>query len=155
MRNFIKLFFVALLLAPGVSLGQEFGLGFMIGNPTGVSVRKSLGSHNSVDGALGWSLGDDVDYHIHGDYLWHRPQVVDIDNILLDFYFGIGARLKDRDTDNNDDDEIRLGARVPAGLNYMFTDPSIEIFGELALILDVIESTAVDLNIAVGARYWF
>lgn len=107
-----------------------------------------------IDAALGWSLGDDVNYHIHGDYLFLRPGALDIDDISLDTYFGIGGRIKDRDT-NDSEDDFRLGVRVPLGIHYKFDDPTIEVFGEIAFIMDIIESTTLDFNLALGGRYWF
>ena len=139
---------------PAWSKTGQFGLGFMVGAPTGISAAYKLSNKTMIDGAVGWSLGDDVNFHIHADYLWLKPGAFEIDEIPMNVYYGIGGRIKDRDTDDKDDD-FRMGARVPIGIHYQFDDPPIEVFGEIALIMDVIESTAIDFNLGLGARFWF
>lgn len=154
--KFIRFFIVSLVFFSATSKASsgQLGLGAIIGAPTGVSVAYKLSSRNMIDGAFGWSLGDDVNYHIHGDYLFLKPNAFQIDDIPMDIYFGVGARIKDRDT-NDKDDDFRLGVRVPIGIHYQFDDPTIEVFGELAPILDLIESTTLDFNLGLGARFWF
>lgn len=152
----LRILMIFAFLSSSVAMGssRQFGLGAIVGAPTGISASYQLTDSNRIAGALGWSLGDDVNYHIHGDFLLLRPGAVVIDEIPLDVYFGIGARIKDRDT-NDKDDDFRLGARAPVGIYYHFEDPSIEVFGEFAFIMDVIESTALDFNLGLGARFWF
>lgn len=130
------------------------GLGAIIGSPTGLSAAYKLSDRNMVDAAFGWSLSDDVNFHIHSTYLFLKPNAFQIDDIDFNIYYGIGGRIKDRDTRDKDDD-FRLGARAPVGVHYQFDDPRIEVFGEAALILDLIEETDVDFNLALGARFWF
>lgn len=153
----IRIFFLTISLLGFGSWGwaqEQFGVGVIVGAPTGFSGAYSLNDKSRIDFALGYSLADDVHYHIHSDYLFLKPKLFQIDNQDIDLYFGVGARIKDRDTDNNDDD-FRLGIRGPMGLHYQFEDPNVEIFGEIALIFDFIEKTDVDFNLGLGARFWF
>ncbi|MCB0406908.1 MAG: hypothetical protein KDD34_01815 [Bdellovibrionales bacterium] len=153
---FFQLVFWSCFFIQSVAFAEskKFGIGAILGAPTGISAAYSLGNNRSIDAAAGWSLGDDVNYHIHSTYLMHKPGAFEIDHIDIDIYFGIGARIKERDTDNKDED-FRFGARAPFGVHYMFDDPPVEIFGEIALILDVLEETDVDFNLGIGARFWF
>lgn len=156
MRCLFVIFLGAVLsLNPSAAKAGDFGLGIIIGAPTGVSGKYNLSPKNAIDGALAWDLGDDA-LHLHGDYLWHRKGDLRIDTVNLDWYFGVGGRIKFRDSKPRDkDDDFRLGVRGPIGISYTFRDPRIEVFGELALILDLIESTDLDLDGGIGARYYF
>ena len=97
--------------------------------------------------------------YIHGDYLWLRNGGLNLDQVALDWYFGIGGRIIIFDNDNrrrnDDDDDYRVGVRLPIGVGYTFRDPRIEVFGELALIMDVLESTDADIDGGIGVRYHF
>jgi hypothetical protein len=134
---------------------HNFGAGIMIGAPTGLTVKNILNNKNSIDGALAWS--DGITYHIHGDYLWNRPKLFYLDQYPVDWYFGFGARLRDRSHKHYDSDHdgMQLGARVPVGLEFMFHDPRIEVFAELALIFNVTPSSDADFDGAIGARFYF
>ncbi len=134
----------------------DFGLGLIIGSPTGISAKLSQGRDNAFDAAMAWDLGGDH-FHIHADYLWLKNAGVRLDKVALDWYFGIGGRLVLLDNDNRrrDDDDYRLGVRAPIGIGYTFKDPRIEVFGELALILNLIESTSIDIDGGIGARFHF
>jgi hypothetical protein len=52
-------------------------------------------------------------------------------------------------------DNFRLGIRAPAGLNYIFAAAPLDIFLEIAPVLDVINKTEFRLTGAIGARYFF
>jgi hypothetical protein len=49
---FVVLFFPCAVLAQD----QDFGLGFMLGEPTGISFKKWTGSKTAIDGAVAWSF---------------------------------------------------------------------------------------------------
>jgi hypothetical protein len=48
-----------------------------------------------------------------------------------------------------------MGVRFPFGLNYIFEKQPLEVFYEIAPILDLVPSTKFGLNSAVGVRYFF
>jgi len=145
---------------------KTFGLGLMLGAPTGLNGKYYLSENTAFDFALGA-------YHefrhrnalqIHADFLWHPAVLATTDPFLLPFYVGIGARFLDHD---DDDDRRRrdgshFGARVPIGLLMDFNRVPIDIFFELALVVDVIvnddgdnDHDHVDIDGAIGARYYF
>jgi len=66
----------------------------------------------------------------------------------LPFYYGIGARIKTLD-------DVTLGVRVPLGLSYIFSDVPVDLFVELAPLLDLIPKTNFRINAAVGGRFYF
>ena len=130
---------------------KHVGLGFIIGEPTGIDLKIFLNRVHALEFALAWSLSDDNELHVQGDYLWHKYDLIDLDNgDQLPLFFGIGARIELRD----EHDDV-VGIRFPVGLDYIFTDYPFDIFFELVPILDVAPESDFDLEGAIGARFWF
>jgi hypothetical protein len=145
---------------------KTFGLGIMIGAPTGLSGKYYLGSDTAIDFGIGAIYGyrgrDGL--HLHMDYLWHPLSLVSAEPFELPLYFGIGGRFYSVDYDRDDrvyDDVQALGVRVPVGVAFDFNNIPMDIFIELALVFDFIfddyydDDFDVDFNPAVGIRYYF
>jgi hypothetical protein len=145
----------ALLAASaGTTLAQDkqVGLGFIIGEPTGIDFKVFLNKTNALQFALAWSLNDENDLHIQGDYIWHRYDVVDLNNgDQMPLYFGVGGRVVLIEDPGDD----VVGIRFPVGLAYIFTDYPFDVFVELVPTLDLAPDTDFDLEGAIGARFWF
>jgi hypothetical protein len=149
--------------------GGPFGLGLMIGSPTGLSLKYYLGrSGQAIDGGLGMGFGGYGGLHIHADYLWHPVMLTRASGFNLPLHFGIGARLlshdRGRDFRDDDDDHLHIGARVPVGITFDFTTVPLDAFIEAAFILDFMSgdghrdddsSIGIDINAAIGVRYYF
>ena len=52
-----------------------FGLGVILGEPTGVSVKYWMTPWTAFDGALGWTFGKTNWVQLHGDYLIHNYEL--------------------------------------------------------------------------------
>ncbi|MEZ0392790.1 MAG: hypothetical protein ACAH59_11290 [Pseudobdellovibrionaceae bacterium] len=150
---FFFIFTVFLSLSAQAGNGP-FSLGAILGDPTGLSAKYDLSRNEAIDGALSWSSGSRTGVQMHGDYLRIHPGQIGAGNAQIDLYYGIGARLIGIDRGDHKG-KVSLGPRAPIGLKHELRDPSIEFFGELALILDLIPSTSADFDIGVGARYRF
>lgn len=142
-------------LNPGIAKSQadpgnegNFGIGVMLGEPTGISVKSWNGDYSAFDIGAAWSLSDrDEAIHLHADYLLHS-WFDDIENGRLAFYYGIGGRIIFSDDAN-------AGIRVPLGLNYVFQTAPFDVFVEAVPILDLTPDTEFAGNGAVGIRYYF
>jgi hypothetical protein len=141
---FVLIFFPFAVLAQD----QDFGLGFMLGEPTGISFKKWTGSKTAIDGAVAWSFSGQNSLHLHADYLLHRFDLIKVEKGRLPLYFGIGARLKLGDP-------TRFGVRIPVGVCYIFEEASLDIFFELVPIFDLIPATDFDIAGSIGVRYYF
>jgi hypothetical protein len=146
-----------LVLAPGLSGAQDdgVGLGFIAGEPTGISLKLWSTPTTALDFATAWSLSDENSLHLHVDYLIHRFGVIDVEKGRLPVYYGIGGRVKIRDDDGDKNKDDVVGIRFPVGMTYLVQDAPFDIFLEVVPILDVAPDTELDFNAAVGARYWF
>ncbi|MDD9943388.1 MAG: hypothetical protein OXU20_20275 [Myxococcales bacterium] len=130
-----------------------FGLGLIIGNPTGVNGKYFLSREIAIDGALGFGVIGDGHVRLHGDVLWHFG-VAAWPAAGLDLYLGVGPVLSSRNR-RRDNDSLRLGARGPFGAALTFTGAPIDIFLEVAANLWLVDDVRLGLDAAIGARYWF
>ena len=130
-------------------LDNRFGAGVILGEPTGLSLKYWLNETLAVDGGLGGSFHHEDGVQLHSDVLWHAFDLFSVPSGRLPLYFGAGGRLKFQDGDD------RFGIRFPVGVSYMFDHRPIDIFFEVAPILDVAPSVRGDFNVGVGARFWF
>jgi hypothetical protein len=130
------------------SKNKNFGLGFILGEPTGLSIKKWIGSNIAIDGAAAWSFGRKNSLQLHADCLFHIFNLVKVEELKFPLYYGIGSRVKFND-------DTRVGIRFPLGINYIFDKAPVDIFLEVVPILNVAPATEFDLNGAVGVRYYF
>jgi hypothetical protein len=131
---------------------KTFGLGFVVGEPTGIDAKFFLNSNDrALEFAAAWSLSGNNDFHLQGDYLFHRYGLFDLQNQdEMPLYFGVGVRMV---LIENTDDVV--GIRFPIGLAYVFANYPFDIFAAIVPILDVAPDTDFDLEGAIGARFWF
>lgn len=143
-----------LMLKPEISKGQangdggNLGIGIMIGEPTGLSVKTWNSGRSAFGIGAAWSLsGRNEAIHLHADYLLHS-WFTEMDEERLAFYYGIGGRIIFAD-------DPRAGVRIPLGLNYVFGSIPFDIFVEAVPIVDLTPETEFAGNGAVGIRYYF
>jgi hypothetical protein len=145
---------------------KGFGLGLMLGAPTGLSLKYYLDESHALDAGVGVSRylrhGRRDGLHLHADYLWHPVVLAKADPFWVPLYFGLGARLfdfDDYDDRDGDHDGTAIGLRAPIGVMLDFNEVPVDVFLEFALVVDLLVSTDdhadVDLNGALGARYYF
>jgi len=125
---------------------SKFGLGIILGEPTGISAKLWITGTTAIDGAVAWSFANESAFHIHADFLIHNFGVFDKVVIL---YYGIGGRIK------FGKDETRLGVRIPVGVAYDIPSTSIDLFLEIVPLLNLNPSTSFTLNGALGGRFHF
>jgi hypothetical protein len=150
---------IALMIALATSLlipdmasaaGGRFGIGVMAGEPTGLSAKLHLNKVNALDFGVAWSFSGSGHFHLHADYIFHKFGVINVDSGQMPLYFGVGARILFRE-DNSDE----IGIRVPIGVAYIFEETPIDLFAEIVPILDLNPDTDLNLNAAIGARFFF
>ncbi|MEA1912324.1 MAG: DUF3996 domain-containing protein [candidate division WOR-3 bacterium] len=128
--------------------GGSFGLGVILGEPTGLSFKSWTGSNTAIDGAAAWAFVNEGAVHLHVDYLFHNFSLIKVESGKFPVYFGLGGRVKLAK-------ETRVGVRIPLGLEYIFTGAPFDIFLEIVPLLDLIPSTEFEVNGAIGIRYFF
>lgn len=145
----VSIFFITL-----TSSAQEsgFGVGIMLGEPSGLSFKKWLNNTNAIDAGLGWSFAEDGSIHLHADYLYHKYDLIHLSDSKIPVYFGIGGRFKFKNEEKSKGNSV--GIRVPLGVAYQFSSAPFDAFLEVVPILDVSPDTRLTFNGAIGVRYF-
>lgn len=122
------------------------GLGVMIGEPTGITLKSWTSQNTAFDVGLAWSLSGNDDIYVHADHQWHKP--LEVEKGSLSFFYGIGARaIFSNDT--------FFGARIPLGLSYLAPEAPLEFYLEVAPVINLIPDTDGDADGGIGIRYYF
>jgi hypothetical protein len=134
---------------------DDFGIGIILGEPTGLSLKYWIDEEIAVDGALAWSYSENDSLQLHGDYLVHNYDVLELDEMPV--YYGVGARLKFKDDDGRgrNENDAMFGIRFPLGITYLFEDAPLDLFFELVPVLDLSPDVDLDINAALGLRFYF
>lgn len=128
---------------------EKLGVGLLLGSHSGISANYKFEENKSIDFLGSYDFGDNQEYYFHSTYLFRHPKSIDFDTISFGWYGGLGAKIE------SDDNDFNMGARVALGLNYELETKPIEIFTEVAATMNVIQNTDTDVNVALGARYYF
>ena len=156
MKRIIIIPILIIMLAFGVTSAQTkgVGIGIILGEPTGLSMKFWTTSNTAFDIAAAWSFINGSAVHIHADYLYHNFNLVKLDYDKLPFYIGVGGRIKLAEH-NDDNQDFRLGIRIPVGLEYIPENIPFDFFMEIAPILDLVPETDFTFNGGIGFRYYF
>ena len=152
MKKILALFITVLSLNIFAEGNQA---GFILGAPTGLSLKKELENALAVDAALAYSLRKRESLVLHANYLFENQFALHIQDLAtLNLYYGLGGRLAFID-EGKDKDKIAIGPRAPIGFTYDFTNVPVQTFIELSATLDLIPDTDVDFDAGIGARIKF
>jgi hypothetical protein len=156
----------------------EFGVGIILGEPTGISIKQwmnetvdiegtvqHIGSlarswwstkslwlprKNAWDAAIAWSLFNKGHLHLHGDYLWHDYTIFPPELGIMPLYYGIGGRFR-----FGSGERVRIGIRGVLGINYLFEQLPVDAFLEFVPVFDLLPKTELEISAAIGVRYYF
>jgi hypothetical protein len=155
------------LLCAGSAAGQThekgvFGLGLIVGEPTGLSAKLYLSDDTAVDAAVGWAMFGGG-FHVHADYLWHPWVLESRDSFVLPAYVGLGGRLMQHRRGRGAGNDVHLGARAVVGMLFDFKDVPLDVFAEVAGVFEYRlggddpdhRGFALALNAGAGVRYYF
>lgn len=123
----------------------RFGLGLILGSPTGISAKYWLDKTHALDAALGFG-----DMSIHADYLWHRWDMLpQPQSGKLATYWGLGAEVKDKRKDTE------FGVRAVGGIAYNFPRHPVDVFLEVVPVLELSPNAGIGVGAGLGVRYYF
>lgn len=144
-----KLVLMVFFMSSQYALAQN-ELGFMLGDPTGVSFSHELEKDSALDLAIGWQYRG---VHIHSDYLLKVPNVFRRTLFSPDFYYGVGGRLITKDT--SAEDKTSLAVRCPVGLENLISNERLNLFVELSGAFQLTPKSDFDLDVGIGIRFKF
>lgn len=163
MKKIVITFGLALGALSTQAQKSGFGLGIMLGDPTGLSGKAWISSDRAIDFGLAWGVWGRY-LHLHGDYLLHKQNLFEVSSGSFALQYGPGVRIRSwRDGrywhrgrwNDYDGSRTSIGIRFPVGLTYAFEGAPVDAFIELAPTLDLAPGTYFDLDAAIGARFWF
>jgi hypothetical protein len=153
--------------ATDVGYGRKFGLGVVIGDPTGLSAKWWIAQTNALDFGLGfWGYGVNnrcfnngtcSGYGYRGgtfnmDYLWQSNIVRQ--QAQLDWHVGVGGRAVW--VGDCGGDCFAAAARAPIGLDLMFNNPNfLEVFFEIAPSFILVPGFWFEIEGGLGVRFYF
>lgn len=164
LRGMKQMMVMAVIAAGSVARAQDsgFGIGVIVGEPTGISMKGWLDGEHAIDGAVAWSLGHGGVLHLHADYLIHKMDLINVGKGRLPLYFGPGLRLRLWNGARywhrgkwHDGTTTTVAARFPVGLAYLFDGAPVDCFFELVPTLDLVPATWFGIDFGLGGRYWF
>jgi hypothetical protein len=94
MRTFIVVLAMAVGPLAAMAQGSSFGLGIMVGEPTGISWKYWSGGDRALAGGVAWGLSNNGYFHLHADYLFHKMDLIPVSTGKLPLYFGPGVRMR-------------------------------------------------------------
>ncbi|MBI2417167.1 MAG: hypothetical protein HYV28_04570 [Ignavibacteriales bacterium] len=161
-KFFFGLFIVMLVTIAGPVKAQDkgFGLGFVLGEPTGLSAKLWTTRENAFDFGLGVAVGGDrINYnghyngesrvHFHMDYLWHSFSALGTSG-RSPFYYGIGGRFN-----SGGGYDGSLGVRGVFGIAWLPRATPIDLFVEIVPVFQLTPQTGFGFDAGVGIRYFF
>ncbi len=176
---------LALVLLTGAwAGGHNFGLGFILGEPTALDAKYWTSASTAIDFGLGWGLGYNNYYddrcwdaayynrnraycndrgfngngsnrygyrglHVHADYLFHNFNVIHTSE-KFPIYYGPGLNLNFWNQG-----DTQFGIRGVIGIAWMPQATPIDLFFEIAPVLELIPGTWMDVNAGIGGRFYF
>ncbi len=132
----------------------EYAVGAIIGDPSGLSGRMTLDANHSAEAAFAYTVGYYDGTHIHATYLRDRARTFVTSDGPIEMYYGLGARMI-AISKGSEKNNVAFGPRAPIGLLYKFFDPNVEVFGEIAMAVDLMPKIDADLDVSIGARIRF
>lgn len=145
----IVLIYSLLLFQNAQAQDRTFGIGGIIGDPDGVSVKAWLSESTAIAGAVSVDLGDSYSWlSVHADFL-KQNTVATWEEALLQTHFGGGVRIVSGDFQ----DYIAL--RAPIGVDVNAIDAPMEVFMEVVPTIDVDPEFYFYFSGAMGFRYYF
>ena len=146
---------VGLCIGAASARPNGIGLGLMGGDPSGLSLKVWTGDRTAFDAGLGYSyFRYGTAPHIHADMLWHTRNLIQDENGFLPLYVGVGGRLKFADAGRGYPD-LRLGVRIPFGIEYVFQPFPLGLFFEIVPVFDLTPwNEWFGYNSSIGFRYY-
>jgi hypothetical protein len=136
-----------------------FGVGLVVGEPTGICAKLYLKDDQAIQAAAGSAfVGGGI--QVHADYVFHPWILEERDSFTLPVYFGPGLRVIDYDKGRGGDSFVAVGLRVVGGILFDFRNVPLDAFVEVAGVGEYGFSSSqggfgVTLNAGAGVRYYF
>jgi hypothetical protein len=134
----------------------SFGVGIVLGEPTGIAAKLYLEDDRAIQGAVGFNFyGSGI--QVNAEYVFHPWIVQERDAFVLPIYLGPGLRFIQYDSGRGEDNHYAVGLRGVVGMLFDFKEVPLDVFLEIAGVLeyDFTDGFGPALNLGAGVRYYF
>lgn len=153
-RNYLVLL---CLFLPCFLFAGTYGIGVVVGSPTGLSGKYIMGRSSAMQLHVGWSFVGAVGFHAAGDYQFLFPGVIKNEEgralETLVPYFGIGGRFRLKENEQQGETEFHVGLRIGGGIEWFIN--RFGVFLELYPVVDFVPKTDFDFEGGLGLRFFF
>lgn len=155
----MKLLITLMLLLTAAASAQlsGTGIGLVIGEPTGLSLKSWLSGNSAITVGAAWSFQHDGSVFLWADYTLHSFDITHSgSDRSLAFYYGIGGKASFVDNDNEGEgNDTVIGARIPLGLMIPLRHHPVDFFVEIVPTIDLAPDTDFGVNGGIGAHLFF
>ena len=132
------------------------GVGLILGEPSGVSVKVYMQDDRAIQGAFGASFYADA-WQAHAEYVFHPWILQDRDTFVLPLYLGPGVRFMRYNGGSGGNATFAAGLRAVVGLLFDFKNVPLDVFAEVGGVVeyDFTNGAGLGINIGAGARFYF
>jgi hypothetical protein len=159
----------AALTANATPASEGFGIGVILGSPSGLSLKIPASPANSINVIAGWDLDDNdgrwendeccSSFYIGGDYIFYNYNLIRVNQGRMPLYYGPGLNASfwngPNGPNDDDNDNFRIGLRIALGLEYQFATAPFDIFVEIAPGVTVVPATYAYVSAGIGTRFFF
>jgi hypothetical protein len=165
MKNSLFILFVLglfmIFAKPALAQDHGFGLGFIVGEPTGLSAKLWTSRTNAFDFGLGFSVGGDrisnhnyvyngdSRIHFHMDYLWHSFTAISSTQ-QFPLYYGVGGRYN-----SGGGYDGSFGVRGVVGIAWLPSGAPLDLFVEVVPVFQLTPNTGFGVDAGLGIRFFF
>jgi hypothetical protein len=130
---------------------KGYGIGIILGEPSGLSGKYWLNNTNALDFELGFSFTNfnNSRIQLNCDYLWNNYDLFKTSEKLI-IYYGPGIKIL-----TGGSNDAKLGVRGVAGVGWFIKDAPLDVFFEAAPVVYMIPGTILKIDGGIGARYYF
>jgi hypothetical protein len=147
---------VALLSTVAAAQMSGTGIGLVIGEPTGLSLKSWLSGNSAITVGAAWSFQHDGSLFLWADYTLHSFDITNSgSDRSLAFYYGLGGKVSLVDRGGNDGNDAVIGARIPLGLMIPLRRAPVDFFVEVVPTIDLAPDTDFGVNGGIGAHLFF
>jgi hypothetical protein len=154
----MKLLIAIAMLLTTVAAAQMSGtgIGLVIGEPTGLSLKSWLSGNSAITVGAAWSFQHDGSLFLWADYTLHSFDITNSgSDRSLAFYYGLGGKVSLVDRGDNDGNDAVIGARIPLGLMIPLRHHPVDFFVEVVPTIDLAPDTDFGVNGGIGAHLFF
>ncbi|MBI2522000.1 MAG: hypothetical protein HYV97_16405 [Bdellovibrio sp.] len=134
----------------------QWGLGAVIGDPTGLSLNYFMHETRSLHSVLAFDFSDGDEVNFASHYIWWK-RFADMPLKPFRWFYGFGGEIAifDQSYKKFHDKDIELGPSATLGLSYAFESAPLEAFLKSNLTLDIVQETDVDMDLMLGLHFNF